>query len=188
MLLTPCSIFNMVTEFDDSKKFLSIVCSVRNLNCKQISEHNLNWLVFVLLCMCISWIKTMNNKKSQYMFCWFCWERERERESILIWTAALESMSALFSPHSRLLKQWRTLGHLIFPIIARSSFKGESCSGPGRLSTHSDKWVSMRGVWLCFGNLTDVGHSNSRCSTKSQHGSRSTRFPFKSLNTGELQW
>ena len=51
-------------------------------------------------------------------------------------------------------------------------FKVEFWSGPGRLSTGSDRWVTVHRGWLCFGEQMYV----IGCLKQSQHGSRSKRF------------
>ena len=67
---------------------------------------------------------------------------------------------------------WGELVKEVMPL-----FIGGSRSGPARLSAHSDRWVSVHGDCLSFGEqMYIIG-----CLKQSQHGSRSRRFPFKFL-------
>ena len=63
---------------------------------------------------------------------------------------------------------------IIWLLFVVATFIDPPLSGWPKLSARSDRWVSVHGVWLCFGN---------RCVSldvfkKSQHGSRSRRCPF----------
>ena len=108
---------------------------------------------------------------------WYCgkaiqWIRYTNRYMM----CTIRTIGEMTFNHQTFRYQWES--YKIHPL------KDEFWFGLGRLSTPSDRWISVHGGWLCFGDrmMYVIG-----CLSKSQHGSRSTRFPFNPRNEYDLQ-